>query len=231
MREPGELLASGRDADIFECGPGLVLRRSRNARSLAAEARVMTYLHEQGYPVPRIEEISGDGRDLVMERVDGPSLADWMSRRPWALRRGATMLADLHKQLHSITAPDFLPPADVGEGDQIAHMDLHPLNVIVGKQGPVVIDWARTGRGDGMTDVTIAWMLSASAAMPATGVQSAVVRFGRWQFATAFAHRFDVHLIAERASAVAEWKAKDANMSGLEIATMRRLAAEAAVTR
>ena len=41
MTEPGPLLASGRDADIFEYGSGLVLRRTRTGRSLEAEARVM----------------------------------------------------------------------------------------------------------------------------------------------------------------------------------------------
>jgi hypothetical protein len=29
MSEVGRLLASGRDGDIYECGPGLVLRRTR----------------------------------------------------------------------------------------------------------------------------------------------------------------------------------------------------------
>src|SRR5690242_20210840 len=112
MREPGELLGAGRDADIFECGPGLVLRRSRHRRSLADEAKIMSFLHEQGYPVPKVEEISTDGFDLVMERVDGPSMADWMSRKPWTLPRGAAMLADLHDRLHAIAAPDFLWDAD-----------------------------------------------------------------------------------------------------------------------
>lgn len=35
------LIAEGRDADIFEAGPGRVLRRSRNDRSQELEARVM----------------------------------------------------------------------------------------------------------------------------------------------------------------------------------------------
>jgi hypothetical protein len=70
MRASGPILASDRDADIFDYGPGLVLRRSRVGRSMAQEAQTMEYLYRQRYPVPAVEELSDDGADLVMERVD-----------------------------------------------------------------------------------------------------------------------------------------------------------------
>ncbi|HWC35423.1 MAG TPA: phosphotransferase [Mycobacteriales bacterium] len=231
MRAPGELLGSGRDADIFECGPGLVLRRSRHGRSLADEARIMTFLHQQGYPVPQINELSEDVRDLVMQRIDGPSMAEWMSRRPWTLRRGARMLADLHDQLHAIVAPEFLWDADVGSGDRVVHMDLHPLNVIMSARGPVVIDWARPGRGDPMMDVAVAYLLMAAAAVPAGRVQAAVIAAGRSMLAETFIRRYPADDILGRLSAAAEWKALDANMSAGEIDAMRRLASRAAERR
>lgn len=222
-------MASGRDADIFECGPGLVLRRARNRRSLATEAEIMAYLHERGYPVPAIDAISDDGCDLVMERVDGPAMADWLSRRPWTLPRGAAMLADLHDQLHAIAAPEFLCNADVGHGDYVVHMDLHPLNVIMSPRGPVVIDWARPGRGDPLTDVAVAYLLMATAHAPAARVQSAVIAAGRSLLASAFIRRYDRADLAPRLSVVAEWKALDTNMSATEIAAMRKIAAAANV--
>jgi aminoglycoside phosphotransferase (APT) family kinase protein len=227
MDEAGELLGAGRDADIFEYGPGLVLRRSRHGRSLAGEARVMTFMHEQGYPVPKVDELSADERDLVMERVDGPSWADWMSRKPWTLPRGAAMLADLHDQLHAIAAPDFLWDADVGKGNRVVHMDLHPLNVIISARGPVVIDWARPGRGDPMTDVAAAYLLMATAAVPAGRVQSAVIALGRSWLAESFIRRYDRAVLAPALSIAAEWKALDTNMSAAEIAAMRKIAAAA----
>ena len=63
MKGPGPLLATGRDSDIFEYGPGLVLRRSREGHSMAMEARTMAFMREQGYPVPAVEELSDDGFD------------------------------------------------------------------------------------------------------------------------------------------------------------------------
>ena len=50
--EPGRLLASGRDGDIFEFGPGLVLRRAKSGRVIEGEARTIAYAREHGYPVP-----------------------------------------------------------------------------------------------------------------------------------------------------------------------------------
>jgi hypothetical protein len=58
MRPPGKLLATGRDCDVFEYGPGLVLRRSRRGRSMSFEARIMDYVGGDGYPVPAVVEMS-----------------------------------------------------------------------------------------------------------------------------------------------------------------------------
>ena len=111
MMEPGPLLAAGRDADIFEYGPGLVLRRSRASRSLAEEARVMEYVRSQGYPVPAVDEVSSDGTDLVMERIEGIDMGSTMTKRPWTISRQGRTLADLHCQLHELSAPDWLRDA------------------------------------------------------------------------------------------------------------------------
>ena len=82
---PGALLASGRDSDIFEYGDGLVLRRSRAGRSMATEARIMEYARQHGYPVPAVDELSDDGTDLVMERLDGLSMVAVLDKQPWTL--------------------------------------------------------------------------------------------------------------------------------------------------
>jgi len=41
---------------------------------MAAEARIMEYARERGCPVPAVEDVSGDGAELTMERIDGPSM-------------------------------------------------------------------------------------------------------------------------------------------------------------
>src|ERR1700741_5118778 len=104
-----KLLASGRDCDIFEYAPGLVLRRSRHGRRMDREARVMEYARQHGYPVPAVGRIPDDGTELVIQRIDGPSLVGAMERRPWTVRQLGTLLAGLHRRLHDIPVPDFGP--------------------------------------------------------------------------------------------------------------------------
>src|SRR5579863_7548314 len=108
MRQPGALLAAGRDSDIFECGSGLVLRRSREGKSMTTEARTMEYARQHGYPVPAVHEVSDDGTELVMERIEGTSMVAVLGRRPWTIRHQGAVLAELHARLHEIPAPDWV---------------------------------------------------------------------------------------------------------------------------
>jgi aminoglycoside phosphotransferase (APT) family kinase protein len=223
MRTPGPLLASGRDADIFEYGPNLVLRRSRDRRSMAAEARIMEYLHAQGYPVPAVEEISADEADLVMERIQGRSMVDAIAHAPWTVRRQARVLAQLHHDLHEVAAPGFLPPAPVGPGDRILHLDLHPLNVIIGPKRAVVIDWTNACLGDPGVDVALAWILLSAGAVPGNGVMARVLGWGRSLLVNEFVSQFDQKQVASLLRPVVEWKVNDPNMSQPEVDAMWRL--------
>ena len=224
MREPGDLIASGRDSDIFDYGPGLVLRRSRSGHSMATEARTMEYVSAHGYPVPAVDEISDDGADLVMERIDGPSMIDLVGRRPWTMRRHGTMLGELHQQLHEISAPDWLADAPFGTGGQLLHLDLHPLNVIISTRGPVVIDWPNARRGDGNSDVALTWVLLAAGGAPVSGVKKALIGIARKVLIRNMLARFDAATVAAQLEAVVEWKATDKHMSEREITAMRALA-------
>ncbi len=122
----------------------------------------MTYVRSQGFPVPAVREVSEDGLDMVLERIDGADMVAVLGKRPWEIRRQGRILADLHRRLHELTVPDWLPDAPVGRGDRLLHLDLHPLNVMMSPTGPVVIDWANACRGDPNVDVAIAWVLMAT---------------------------------------------------------------------
>ena len=100
--EQGALVASGRDGDIFEFGDGLVLRKTRDGRSIEHEACVMRYAAEQGYPVPEVHDVRANGSEIIMERIGGPLMMAPMAKRPWTIPRYASRLADLHDQLHEI---------------------------------------------------------------------------------------------------------------------------------
>jgi aminoglycoside phosphotransferase (APT) family kinase protein len=219
---PGRLLASGRDADIFEYGDGLVLRRSRAGKSMVREARIMEYLYQDGFPVPAIEELSGDGLDLVMQRIDGVSMVEMLKRQPWTVRSQAATLANLHSRLHEIPAPSFLRPAPIGEGDRFLHMDLHPLNVMIGPKGPIVIDWPNAAAGQPAVDVAVAWILMSAGEIPGGGVVGKVLGTMRSLLVKSFVSGFDRDELKGIARDVVAWKVLDPHMSAKERAGMWR---------
>jgi aminoglycoside phosphotransferase (APT) family kinase protein len=138
--------ASGREADVYTLGDDRVLRRYRNGADATREAGIMTHVAGLGFPVPAVHEAVG--ADLIMERVDGPTMAEAFLAGDLPGAEGAAMLAGLLRRLHELPAPD-------GAGT-IAHFDLHPENVLITAHGPVVIDWhnARPGPADLDTALT-----------------------------------------------------------------------------
>jgi len=190
----------------------------------------MAYLRDRGYPVPAVEQLSADETGLVMERVDGPTMVDAISRAPWTIRHHGRTLAGLHRRLHDLGPPPFLMPAPVGHGDRFLHMDLHPLNVLIGPEGPVVIDWTNARAGDPFVDVGLAWALMAAGDVPAGRVTATLLGWGRALLLNAFLAPFDRDEVTRRLRQVVTWKARDANMSADEIARMWALV-ERAETR
>jgi aminoglycoside phosphotransferase (APT) family kinase protein len=223
MMDPGRLLAAGRDADIFEYGPGQVLRRSREGHSMAQEARVMEYVRSQGFPVPAVTEVSDDGLDIVMERIEGADMVAVMAKRPWEIRRQGRILADLHRRLHELTVPDWLPDAPIGRGDRFLHLDLHPLNVMMGPTGPVVIDWANACRGDPNVDVALAWVLMAAGEVSTNRLLGAILGRARGALVKSFVDSFDVEGVKPVLGEVVAWKVLDVHMSAAEQAHMWQL--------
>ena len=226
MKPPGPLLASGRDADVFAYGNGAVLRRSRQGRSLVLEAKTLDYLSAHGYPVPKVYEVSDAGLSLVMARIEGPTMVTDIARRPWTMRRAARELAALHLRLHELDAPDFVPDAPVGAGTKLLHMDLHPLNVMRGARGPVVIDWTGARAGDPSVDVVMAWVLMSAGELPQTGrIEAALRRWVRGTIVSTFVSCFERAPLVERLAEVVAYKGKDPHMRPSEVAAMWALVA------
>ncbi|WP_117209323.1 phosphotransferase [Allorhizocola rhizosphaerae] len=133
-------IASGRDADVYALDDTRVLRRYRKGGDVTGEAEVMSHVGSLGYPVPQI--YAAGGADLVMDRVHGPTMLEVVLAQQLSPIEAGEALAELHNRLHA------LPPLRSREpGHTVLHLDLHPANVILADDGPVVIDWRNSTDG------------------------------------------------------------------------------------
>jgi aminoglycoside phosphotransferase (APT) family kinase protein len=220
MQPIGPKIAEGRDSVIYEHGPGKVLRVPADGRSLEHEARVMTYVREQGYPVPAVHD-AGDGY-LVMDRVAGRTLL--AEAMPLHIPRSARLLARLHEQLHAIPAPDWLPEAGL-PGDRVVHRDLHPLNVLMSPDGPIVIDWSNAARGAPSYDVADSWVLfSCAGVSELSPVERVLAPIARKAFLRIFLAGLDRDAARRAIPAAVEHRLQDRNMTAGERDRMRALA-------
>jgi aminoglycoside phosphotransferase (APT) family kinase protein len=162
------------------------------------EARYADAVRAVGAPAPRLlglEQI--DGRTAsVWERVDGTSMWQLVVDRPAQSAALGRLLADLQHSLFVLVPPVTLPrqcdrlvskirrtaatvdatlasalaslPPQVGPL-RLCHGDLHPSNIILGRDGPVLVDWFDASRGDGVADVarSLLTLGSDGASMPA----------------------------------------------------------------
>ena len=182
---PGTLVGAGRNADVFDVGGGRVLRRyrdGREARRVATEAQVMAHARASGVPVPEVFDVSGS--DIVMERATGPTMLDALGRQPWTVRRHARLLARLHGLVHHVPAAGLqglglpLPFGTTGlaGSDVLLHRDLHPQNVILTGNGPMIIDWEGAACGPAIADVAMTWVIIGFSDVPGPRIQAAVIR-------------------------------------------------------
>jgi len=183
----------------------------------------MEFVRAHGYPVPEVFDVSDDGSALVMERVGGPTMVDRGAARPWRIRSLGRELAALHQSLHDLPTPDWLAQAPLGSGDRLLHMDLHPLNVLMGADGPMVIDWTNAAIGDPLVDVALTWALIASGDLPTGGVRSAVLGVGRGLLLDAFLKPFEGPGLTAMLVDAVEWKTTDQNLTAPEVGRMRSL--------
>lgn len=222
MQPIGPKLAEGRDSEIFVHGPDKVLRVARDGRSLVAEAEIMRYVRSHDYPCPEVYD-AGDGY-LVMDRLDGPTMMDWVAKPPFPLRRAGHLLAELHERLHHILALPGIPDAPL-PGDRLVHRDLHPMNVMMTSSGPMVIDWANASAGNPAFDVADTWVLFVCGAPPMSGIDRLIVPIGRRIILRSFLNRVDASAARLAIPAAVEHRLTDRNMSSDEHARMRKLAA------
>lgn len=146
------------------------------------EATSSEAIHRHGLPVPSVRDLTEiDGRAcIVFERIHGPSMWQSMLDDPSQIDALTAQLVGVQQMIHSAGLPVGIPDlttrlhskvtvcsvidederreaqriaGELPRGAALIHGDLHPGNVLLGPNGPVVIDWFDATIGHPIADV------------------------------------------------------------------------------
>jgi aminoglycoside phosphotransferase (APT) family kinase protein len=216
----GSRVGIGRTAEVHAWDSGRIIKLIRPGFPDGLgdrEAGIARRVTAAGLAAPRFlgtERVVGRF-GLVYERVDGPSMLDRLTGRPWLVDRLATAFAELHVQMHGADGtglPDqratfraaidrgsdaigaaradaaLLRVDDLPAGSAVCHGDFHPGNVILAGAGPVAIDWLTASSGRPEADIARTLFLLTKSALPGVypQLQRALIAALRRRFATIY---------------------------------------------
>ena len=107
---PGARIGSGRAAEVFEYGPGRIIKLIREpgpADWLDREAAAQAAARAAGLAAPEVfavDEVDGR-RGIVMERIEGLDGLTAIDRKPWRVWTVGRETGRLHRQLSEVAAP------------------------------------------------------------------------------------------------------------------------------
>lgn len=178
-------IAQGRTAEIYAGETGKILKVYRagfSRQDAAYEAGIASKAQEAGIACPRFYEMTEfQGRPaLVYERIDGPTMAELVFKRPWRIPQLARRMARLHREMHAPIIDADLPsqrekyarrietsgilPADLKKAllerfsslpdeRRLCHGDFHPGNILSPEGRDLTIDWIDCSVGHPLADV------------------------------------------------------------------------------
>ncbi|MBD2868264.1 phosphotransferase [Paenibacillus arenilitoris] len=190
----GACVGRGKTADVFEWGRAEVVKLFHDRSEAAREAKNAEVIDTLGVRAPKCSGlIEAEGRlGIRYERVNGMSLLRHMEGTRESMIQSAKIMAEVQFELHGVKVwhlanlkTDFyrrvrqsghlsewqkeqvLAILDaLPEGHALCHYDLHPDNILLTGDGPVVIDWMNVLTGHPAADVARTSMMLQSHAVP-----------------------------------------------------------------
>lgn len=168
---------SGRTGQVVHLGEKVVAKlyhHSIGGDAISREARALHAARSVGVRVPRILACHPAERKLLLEYVEGNTMLQALLAAKEDFGCLGRMLGRIHGEIHRRCAAglhryrlralrDLRPrPEDacaapmsvpMDSCSALLHGDLHPGNIILAKDGPVVIDWADASTGDPAADI------------------------------------------------------------------------------
>lgn len=184
-------MASGHRGTVYDIGNGRVLKMfmpGADPEDVVFEFEVSKGANQSGVATPRPFEIVRVNEQLgiVFEKIEGPTLAQFVLSRPWRVFWASEKAAQLHAQINSLklagatTIHQDLAEkircvreisehqrgnalkelSQLPEGEMLCHHDMHPGNILVSDGKLYVIDWGGAKCGTPYADVAHTYVLN-----------------------------------------------------------------------
>jgi aminoglycoside phosphotransferase (APT) family kinase protein len=204
------LLGRGRSADVYdwnECHALKLYHPGWPAASAEKEYQLAKAVHAAGASAPTaFGVVEVEGRPgVVFERVDGPSLLNHTTAKPWTVFASARRMAKLHAEMHTcrpaglpsqrqrlqekIQAAHPLSPGlkqvaltaldQLPDDTVLCHGDYHPDNIVLSARGPVILDWVEATCGHPLADVARTTLMMRHATIPSHVPGRQLIEAGR----------------------------------------------------
>jgi uncharacterized protein (TIGR02172 family) len=198
------------------------------------EYEVSINIYKQLNLTPKVYElIEIDNRSgIIYERINGITMMKVIASKPWKVKKEAQRLAELHKSIQqkvdfklfkyktrlkdNIFSTDLLQDdiknklyeyIDTLEDDNIlCHGDFHPDNVLITKNGEVIIDWMTATQGNPLTDIArTSIMFKFGVAPDKTYLEKQIINFIRNRFYLEYIKHY-IKLTGVKIEQVEQWE-------------------------
>lgn len=187
--EPGELLGSGKEAEVFRRGDH-VLKLNRQGASKAAafrEAANLAIVERLGMPAPAPLGVTqvGERWGVLMTLAPGECFGAVILRQAEVMPAYLKAMAELHAHILEQPGTGLMSlrarlSANIGrapglgdterrrlldelrqrpEGDRLCHGDFHPWNILGPPGGAIVVDWLDACSGSPEADICRSYVL------------------------------------------------------------------------
>jgi len=217
----GARIGQGRTAEVFAWSESRALKlyyADWPAGAAEAEYQKAVAVFKSGAPAPAVDGVVPvDGRwGVIFERVEGPSLLNQTTARPWTIFRSAHLMAELHARMHACR-PSGLPTqrvrlqdkirqarplpkalkeaalsalAHLPDGSVLCHGDYHPDNIVLSRHGPVILDWTEATSGHPLADVARTTLMMKHAVVPSHIPGRHIIQVGRMVWYQLYLRRY-----------------------------------------
>lgn len=178
-----------------------------------AEAEKADFAYRQKLPTPKVIDVVSimDRQGIIFERCSGITIGEHIRKHPEEQESMAKVIANLQAQIHRCFGGGLTPTDErmqnkldfashinctvkielkkalskQPKSNSLCHGDFHPENILLTKDGPMIIDWVEATKGPAVADFARTYLLI-STSSPSSGTKAELYREAKNKFLSVY---------------------------------------------